>query len=122
MTQSISDSVDQLTQSISDSVNPDRRGIAATSSVHQATAVLQLRCLLKAVIASAATGDRQGYMLTCEYNILRVAGGFSTVKLYNRIRGDRIRGVQKVTLNLIYLILFIEYYLACGPRELPMSL
>ena len=27
-----------------------------------------------------------------------VAGGFSTVKLYNRIRGDRLRGVQKVTL------------------------
>ena len=74
-----------------------------------------MRCLLKAVIASAVTGDRQGYMLTCECNMLRVAGGFSTVKLYNRIRGDRLRGVQKVTLNLIYLILFIEYYLACGP-------
>ena len=57
-----------------------------------------MRCLLKAVRASAVTGDRQGYMLTCEYNILRVAGGFSTVKLYNRIRGDRLRGVQKVTL------------------------
>ena len=47
------------------------------------------------------TGDRQGYMLTCEYNILRVAGGFSAVKLYNRIRGDRIRGVQKVTLSYL---------------------
>ena len=31
-------------------------------------------------------------MLTSEYNMLRVAGGFSAVKLYNRIRGDRIRG------------------------------
>ena len=30
--------------------------------------------------------------------MLWVAGGCSTVKLYNRIRGDRIRGVQKVTL------------------------
>ena len=71
--------------------------------MHQATVVLQLRCLLKAVRASAVTGDRQGYMLTCEYNILRVAGGFSTVKLYNRIRGDRIRGVQKVTLPYLTL-------------------
>ena len=60
-------------------------------------------------------------MLTSEYNMLRVAGGCSAVKLYNRIRGDRIRGVQKVTLNLIYLILFIEYYLACGPRGTPMG-
>ena len=63
-------------------------------------------------------------MLTSEYNMLRVAGGCSAVKLYNRIRGDRIRGVQKVTLltlNLVYLILFIEYYLACGPRGLPMG-
>ena len=42
-----------------------------------------------------------------------VAGGFSTVKLYNRIRGDRPRGVQKVMLtylklnilNLIYSVL-----------------
>ena len=40
-----------------------------------------------------------------------MAGGFSTVKLYNRIRGDRLRGVQKVTLlklnilNLIYRVL-----------------
>ena len=57
-----------------------------------------MRCLLKAGIASAATGDRQGYMLSCEYIMLWVAGGCSTVKLYNRIRGDRIRGVQKVTL------------------------
>ena len=83
-----------------------------------------MRCLLGTLIASAVTGDRQGYMLTCEYNILRVAGGFSTVKLYNRIRGDRLRGVQKVTLltlNLIYLILFIEYYLACGPRGPPIG-
>ena len=50
-------------------------------------------------------------MLTSEYNMLRVAGGCSAVKLYNRIRGDRIRGVQKVTLlklnilNLIYRVL-----------------
>ena len=43
-------------------------------------------------------------MLTSEYNMLRVAGGCSAVKLYNRIRGDRIRGVQKVTLlTLPYL-------------------
>ena len=42
-------------------------------------------------------------MLTSEYNMLRVAGGCSAVKLYNRIRGDRIRGVQKVTLPYLTL-------------------
>ena len=30
-----------------------------------------------------------------------VAGGFSTVKLYNRIRGDRLRGVQKVIYRVL---------------------
>ena len=49
-------------------------------------------------------------MLTSEYNMLRVAGGCSAVKLYNRIRGDRIRGVQKVTLH--YLTLLTVLYLA----------
>ena len=40
-----------------------------------------------------------------------VAGGFSTVKLYNRIRGDRLRGVQKVTLlTLPYLTLLVHFH------------
>ena len=37
-----------------------------------------------------------------------VAGWFSTVKLYNRIRGDRLRGVQKVT--LLTLLTYLLYW------------
>ena len=51
-------------------------------------------------------------MLTSEYNMLRVAGGCSAVKLYNRIRGDRIRGVQKVTYVLTYIPTYLPTYLA----------
>ena len=42
--------------------------------------------------------------------MLRVAGGCSAVKLYNRIRGDRIRGVQKVTLLTLLYLLCIRTY------------
>ena len=64
-------------------------------------------------------------MLTSEYNMLRVAGGCSAVKLYNRIRGDRIRGVQKVTLPYLKLSMHHRNYrvLPClCPRRAPNRL
>ena len=33
-------------------------------------------------------------MLTCEYNMLRVAGGICTAKLYNRLRDNRLTGME----------------------------
>ena len=57
-------------------------------------------------------------MLTYEYIMLWVAGGICTAKLYNRLRDNRLTGMENDLTYLTYLTLLVHFH-TFGTKQVP---